>query len=282
MRSGGPPSGAGQSPEPGRIPAPIAGGGEPRVLVVLPTYNEKDTIHRVLEGVLAVGENIDVLVIDDGSPDGTGDDVARVAENEPRVRLLRRPGKQGLASAYVTGFRTGVDEGYDVVVEMDADLSHRPEDLPRILEAVASYDMVIGSRYVPGGEVTNWSRARVALSKGGNAYARGMLRFPIADSTSGFRAYRRHVLESLLADGITSEGYAFQIELAYRAWRSGFSVGEVPILFREREHGRSKLSRRIVVEALWRVGTWGVKDRFAKTPSRARSGRPASPSSKPL
>jgi apolipoprotein N-acyltransferase len=284
MRSGraGGPGAPGRSPDPGRIPAPIAGGGEPRVLVVLPTYNEKDTIRPVLDGVLAVGENIDVLVIDDGSPDGTGDDVARVAETEPRVRLLRRPGKQGLASAYMTGFRTGVEEGYDVVVEMDADLSHRPEDLPRILEAVASYDMVIGSRYVPGGEVTNWSRVRVALSKGGNAYARRMLRFPIADSTSGFRAYRRHVLESLLADGITSEGYAFQIELAYRAWRSGFSVGEVPILFREREHGRSKLSRRIVLEALWRVGTWGVRDRVAKAPSKARSDRPPSPQSKPL
>ena len=262
-------------------PVPIAGGGEPRVLVVLPTYNEKDTIRRVLDGVLAAGENIDALVIDDGSPDGTGDDVARLAEDEPRVRLLRRPGKQGLASAYMTGFRIGVDEGYDVVVEMDADLSHRPEDLPRILDAMASYDMVIGSRYVPGGEVTNWSRARVALSKGGNAYARGMLRFPIADSTSGFRAYRRHVLESLLDDGITSEGYAFQIELAYRAWRSGFSVGEVPIQFREREHGRSKLSRRIVAEALWRVGTWGVKDRFAKPARRdpRSTARPASPKS---
>ncbi|HEX2089345.1 MAG TPA: apolipoprotein N-acyltransferase [Actinomycetota bacterium] len=276
-----PPGAEDESTEAGPIPAPIAGGGEPRVLVVLPTYNEKDTIRRVLDGVLAVGENIHVLVIDDGSPDGTGDDVARVADNEPRVRLLRRPGKQGLASAYLTGFRIGVEEGYDVVVEMDADLSHRPEDLPRILEALASYDVVIGSRYVPGGEVTNWSRTRVALSKGGNAYARGMLRFPIADSTSGFRAYRRHVLESFLTDGITSEGYAFQIELAYRAWRSGFSVGEVPIRFREREHGRSKLSRRIVAEALWRVGTWGLRDRFAKRPV-ARSGGSPSPFSKSL
>ncbi|MDP8955349.1 MAG: polyprenol monophosphomannose synthase [Actinomycetota bacterium] len=249
---------------------------------MLPTYNEKDTIRGVLDGVLAIGPNINVLVIDDGSPDGTGDDVAAVAENEPRVRLLRRPGKQGLASAYMTGFRIGVEDGYDVVVEMDADLSHRPEDLPRILDAIASYDMVIGSRYVPGGEVTNWSRSRVALSKGGNAYARTMLRFPIADSTSGFRAYRRYVLESLLADGISSEGYAFQIELAYRAWRSGFSVGEVPILFREREHGRSKLSRRIVAEALWRVGAWGVKDRFAKAPSQTRSRPSSAPSAKPL
>ena len=251
-----------------RAPVRIAGAAEPRVLVVLPTYNEKETVQRVIAGVLETGGSIDVLVIDDGSPDGTGDDVERLSRTQPRVRLLRRPGKQGLASAYLTGFRIGVEEGYDVVVEMDADLSHRPEDLPRILDAVATYDVVIGSRYVPGGEVTNWSRARVALSKGGNAYARGLLRFPIADSTSGFRAYRRHVLESLLAEGITSDGYAFQIELAYRAWRSGFSVGEVPIQFREREHGRSKLSRRIVVEALWRVGTWGVKDRLAKSPSR--------------
>ena len=275
----GPAPGPAQARDDHPVRAPIAGAAEPRVLVVLPTYNEKDTIRRVLDGVLALGRHIDVLVIDDGSPDGTGDLVARVSSTDPRVRLLRRPGKQGLASAYMRGFRTGVEEGYDVVVEMDADLSHRPEDLPRILDAVASYDMVIGSRYVPGGEVTNWSRSRIALSKGGNAYARGLLRFPIADSTSGFRAYRRHVLEFLLSEGITSEGYAFQIELAYRAWRSGFSVGEVPIQFREREHGRSKLSRRIVVEALWRVGTWGVKDRFAKPPSE--SGIKTAPRSSP-
>jgi apolipoprotein N-acyltransferase len=250
-------------------PLPIGGGGEPRVLVVLPTFNERATIRRVLEGVLAVGSTVNALVIDDNSPDGTGDYVAELSTTEPRVSLHRRPGKQGLASAYMTGFRKGVDEGYDVVVEMDADLSHRPQDLPRLLEAVASYDMVIGSRYVPGGEVTNWSKARVALSKGGNAYARAMLRFPIADATSGFRAYRRGVLQSLLQDGTTSEGYAFQIELAYRAWRSGFSVGEVPIQFHERQHGRSKLSRRIVAEALWRVGSWGVKDRFARNHAKA-------------
>ena len=247
---------------PNRIPVSVSGGGEPKVLVVLPTFNEKATIRRVLDGILAVGQNVDALVIDDNSPDGTGEEVAAFAAEQARVRLLRRPGKQGLASAYMTGFRKAVDDGYDVVVEMDADLSHRPEDLPRILDAVATYDVVIGSRYVPGGEVTNWSRSRVALSKGGNAYARMLLRFPVADATSGFRAYRRHAVESLLSQGITSEGYAFQIELAYRAWRSGFSVGEVPIQFREREHGRSKLSRRIVAEALWRVGSWGLRDRF--------------------
>jgi apolipoprotein N-acyltransferase len=271
-------------PERGRVRGddrlPVAGGGEPRVLVVLPTFNERATIGRVLEGILAAGPNVHALVIDDNSPDGTGEEVARIGEGEPRVKLLRRPGKQGLASAYLTGFRTGVEDGYDVVVEMDADLSHRPEDLPGILNGVASYDVVIGSRYVPGGGVTNWSKARVALSKGGNAYARGMLRFPITDSTSGFRAYRRHALQSLLDGGITSEGYAFQIELAYRAWRSGFSVGEVPIQFREREHGRSKLSRRIVLEALWRVGTWGVRDRFGR---RTRGGpRSDRPSPRPL
>jgi apolipoprotein N-acyltransferase len=245
-----------------RLPLPISGAQEPRVLVVLPTYNEGATIETVVDGVLATGPNIEALVIDDNSPDGTGDLVSKLAEREARVRLVRRPSKQGLASAYLTGFRIALAEGYDIVVEMDADLSHRPQDLPELLEGGARFDLTIGSRYIPGGGVSNWSRSRVALSKAGNAYARVALRLPVSDATSGFRAYRRRVLERLLAVGIRSEGYAFQIELAYKAWRNGFTIGEVPITFREREHGKSKLSRRIVLEAIFKVAQWGLRDRF--------------------
>ena len=241
---------------------PISGGADPRVLVVLPTYNERETIGRVLAGVLAAGPNVEALVMDDNSPDGTGEVVAALSEQEPRVRMIRRSGKLGLASAYILGFRTALEDGYDVVVEMDSDLSHRPEDLPALLSGVADHDMVIGSRYVPGGEVTNWSRARVVLSKAGNAYARVVLGLPVSDATSGFRAYRRQALATLLDGGISSDGYGFQIELAYRAWRAGLRIAEVPIRFREREHGRSKLSRRIVVEALFNVARWGVRDRL--------------------
>lgn len=255
--------------------APIAGGA-PRVLVILPTYNERETVARVLGGVLDAGPAVEALVVDDGSPDGTAEIVAALARDEPRIRLLQRPGKQGLASAYLLGFRRGLEEGFDVIVEMDADLSHRPQDLPGLIAGSERHDLTIGSRYVPGGGVTNWSRGRVALSRAGNAYARLVLGLPLTDSTSGFRAFRRGLLQALVSDGITSDGYAFQIELAYRAWRMGFAVGEVPIVFREREHGRSKISRRIVVEALWKVGRWGVRDRIL-----SRRGRAAPPASVP-
>lgn len=261
-----PPAGERQASGPDGIPhlqpLPISGAADPKVLVVLPTYNERETIVPVLEGVLAASPNIDALVVDDNSPDGTGHVVADLAQREPRIRLVGRSGKMGLASAYVLGFRQALDDGYDVVVEMDADLSHRPQDLPALLEAVVDRDLVIGSRYVPGGQVTNWSKTRVALSKTGNAYARIFLGLPVADATSGFRAYRRDALATLLQGGIHSDGYAFQIELAYRAWRAGLKIAEVPISFREREHGRSKLSRRIVVEALYNVAKWGVRDRI--------------------
>jgi dolichol-phosphate mannosyltransferase len=241
--------------------------------VILPTYNEAATIRPVLEGVLAAGPNVSALVVDDGSPDGTARLVEDVAAGEPRVRLLRRDRKLGLASAYLTGFRRGIDEGYDVLVEMDADLSHRPEDLPSVIDGTDRFDLSIGSRYVPGGAVSNWSRARLALSKGGNAYARAVLGIPVRDVTSGFRAYRRAALQRLLSEPVASDGYGFQVELAYRAWRAGMGVGEVPITFREREHGRSKLSRRIVLEALWQVTRWGLRDRVGRrTPAVRAAG----------
>jgi glycosyltransferase involved in cell wall biosynthesis len=245
-----------RGPEPDPLPE------EPRILVVLPTYEEKDTIATVLEGLLEIPVRLDALVVDDASPDGTASIVRRIAEVDPRVRLLERPAKSGLASAYADGFRVGMTEGYDLLVEMDSDLSHRPEELPRLLEAAGNHDLVIGSRYVAGGSVTNWSRPRLWLSRAGNAYARGCLGFEVRDSTSGFRVYRRWALARLMERPIRSDGYGFQVELVHRAWLGGQRIGEVPITFSEREHGRSKISRRIVVEALWAVTRWGVRARL--------------------
>jgi apolipoprotein N-acyltransferase len=255
------------------LPIQISGGEEARVLVVLPTYNERATILQVISGVLKAVPGAEVLVIDDGSPDGTGDAVAAVAKEEARVRLLRRSGKMGLASAYLLGFGQAIADGFDLAVEMDADLSHVPEELPALLQGGTVHDLTIGSRYVPGGSVTNWSRSRIALSRAGNLYARLMLGIPVSDATSGYRLYRRPLLEALLAERTTSDGYAFQIEMAYRAWRMGFSLGEVPISFRERQHGRSKLSRAIVVEALFKVTQWGIRDRLRR-PRAAREPLP--------
>jgi apolipoprotein N-acyltransferase len=234
-----------------------------RAAVILPTYNERDTVEQVVDRLLAA-TGADVKVVDDSSPDGTGEVVRKLAEREPRVSLIERPEKGGLASAYLDGFVLAIAEGYDLVVEMDADLSHRPEELPGLLEAAGRAHMAIGSRYVPGGSVRNWSLFRRILSRGGNLYVRILLGLPVADSTSGFRAYRRESLRELVTHQIRSEGYAFQVELAYRAWRRGMVVAEVPITFEERRHGHSKLSRAIVVEALWHVLLWALRDRVVR------------------
>jgi apolipoprotein N-acyltransferase len=247
--------------EPGPLPS------RPRTLVILPTYNERATIGSVLDGLSETGSDLDLLVVDDGSPDGTGEIVRERSQTDPHVRLVERPRKSGLASAYAVGFDRAIADGYDLAVEMDSDLSHRPEELPRLLEAAQRHHMVIGSRYVPGGSVTNWSRARVALSKAGNLYARFCLGFDVHDATSGFRVYRREALAEIIATPITSDGYGFQIELVHRAWNLGLSVGEAPISFRERERGQSKISRRIVVEALWLVTLWGLRARFRPDPA---------------
>jgi apolipoprotein N-acyltransferase len=243
-------------------PAPLSPDRR-RTLVILPTYDERDTIEWVVARVLALPEPVDILVVDDSSPDGTGELVAAIAARERRVRLLERPAKSGLASAYLDGFRLALADSYELIVEMDSDLSHEPEELPALLAAAgARLDLAIGSRYVPGGSVTDWSRARVALSKAGNAYARFMLGIPFRDATSGYRVYRRQLIEELIVAPVHSDGYGFQIELVMRAWNAGYHVGEVPITFREREHGHSKISRRIVVEALWLVTVWGLRERF--------------------
>ena len=248
--------------------------GERRTLVILPTFNERETVEAVISGVLHAAPQVDVLVIDDASPDGTGTIVRSVAAREPRVRLIERPLKSGLASAYATGFRRALEEGYDLIVEMDADLSHQPDELPRLLQGAEHHDLTVGSRYVPGGAVTNWGLLRRTLSRAGNSYARAMLRIPVADSTSGFRVFRRSLLRFLVQRAIQSEGYGFQIELVDRAWKGGFSVGQVPITFREREHGHSKISRRIVFEALWLVTVWGLRDRLRGGRSRPNGTAP--------
>jgi apolipoprotein N-acyltransferase len=246
-----------------------------RTLVLLPTLEEHETIGDVIDRLLALPEAVDLLVIDDASPDGTAA-IAKERAGTGRVEVLERPGKMGLASAYVTGFGYAMERGYDLVIEMDSDLSHRPEELSGLLAGAAEADLVIGSRYIPGGSVTNWSRSRVLLSKAGNAYARLSLGFPIHDATSGFRVYRSRLIAYILQNPPSAEGYGFQIELALRAWRDGFAVTERPISFREREHGHSKLSRRIVVEALWLVAVWGVKARLT-----SKQAVPAAPHDNP-
>ncbi|MDP9184953.1 MAG: polyprenol monophosphomannose synthase [Actinomycetota bacterium] len=237
-----------------------------RALAILPTYEERDTIETVIRGVLEA-PGVDVLVVDDSSPDGTGDVVRAIAATEPRVRLTERPAKSGLASAYLEGFRAALTGAYDLAIEMDSDLSHDPQELPVLLAAAGTHDLVVGSRYVPGGSVTNWSRARVLLSRTGNTYARFMLGLPIHDATSGYRVYRRGLLEDLLRRPFAAEGYGFQIELVLRAHRLGYDVAEAPITFREREFGESKISRSIVAEALWMVTRWGLQLRLRTRPS---------------
>ncbi len=232
-----------------------------RALVVLPTYNEAGTIRTVVEGVLASSRDVDVLVVDDNSPDGTGAIADRLAAENARVRVLHRPGKGGLGPAYIAGFGQGLARDYDALIEMDSDLSHDPEDVARLLAAAADHDLVIGSRYVPGGATRNWSASRRALSRAGTAYAKLVLGLPLSDATGGFRCYRRAVVEAIPLTDIRSQGYAFQIEMAWRAWILGFKVGEIPIVFTERREGASKMSRSIVLEALAKVLRWGLKRR---------------------
>ncbi len=222
-------------------------------LVIIPTYNERENLPLLLPQVLAFQE-LSVLVVDDGSPDGTGDIVASEMEHNERVHLLRRAGKQGLGTAYVAGFRYALERGADYIFEMDADFSHDPRYLPDLLHAAETvYDLVIGSRYVPGGGTTDWGLGRQLISRGGNIYARLILGLPVADMTGGYRCYRREALEAIDLDHIRSNGYSFQIEMAYRVHQASLRVGEVPIVFPDRRVGASKMSKNIVFEALSNV-----------------------------
>jgi len=245
-----------------------------RALVVVPTYNEIATLERVVRGALAAAGDLDVLVVDDGSPDGTGDLADRLAAESARVQVLHRAGKSGLGSAYKQGFAWGLDRGYDVLCEMDADLSHDPADLARLLAALDGADLAIGSRYVPGGGVVDWPLHRRMLSRAGNLYFRVCTRLPVADATAGFRAYRRPVIEEVGLASLRAEGYAFQLEMALRTWRLGFVIAEVPITFVERSEGASKISRTIVIEALWRAVLWGLRGPRRAAPRHPRSAAP--------
>jgi dolichol-phosphate mannosyltransferase len=233
-----------------------------RVLVIVPTYNEAENIAGVLGRLSAVLPQVHVLVVDDGSPDGTGMIADGLAAADARVHVLHRTAKAGLGAAYLAGFAWGLDRCYDVLVEMDADGSHRPEDLPALLRALADADLVLGSRWVPGGSVVNWPLRRKLISRAGTTYARLALGVELRDVTGGFRAYRRHALEELGLAEVHSQGYCFQIDLAWRAVTRGLKVVEVPITFVERELGVSKMSGGIVFEAIWRVTRWGFAKRF--------------------
>ncbi len=248
-----------------------------RSLVVIPTYNERDNIEAMVERVLALPDGLDLLVVDDGSPDGTAA-LVRQLQNQAggRLHLSERSGKLGLGTAYVHGFRWGLERGYDFLFEMDADFSHNPDDLPRLLAACRDegYDLAIGSRYITGVNVVNWPMSRVLLSYFASAYVRLITGMKIRDATAGFKCYRRAVLETLLAEPIRFVGYAFQIEMKFRAWKYGFRIVEVPIIFTERAAGQSKMSGRIVREAIWgviqlKVGSWFRKWQRPAIPERS-------------
>lgn len=234
-----------------------------RVLVIVPTYNEAENIGPIVGRVRAAVPDAHVLIADDNSPDGTGKlaDELVAADEAGAVHVLHRRGKEGLGAAYLAAFRWGLERGYSVLVEMDADGSHQPEELPRLLTALSGADVVLGSRWVSGGRVVNWPRYREFISRGGSVYSRLLLGVPIRDVTGGFRAFRRNALEGIELGEVASQGYCFQVDLAWRAVKAGYRVVEVPITFVERERGTSKMSRDIVVEAFWRVGVWGVADR---------------------
>jgi dolichol-phosphate mannosyltransferase len=231
------------------------------VLVVIPTYNERDNIESIISRLQAALPKTHVLVVDDNSPDGTGEIADRLAADDDRVHVLHRTEKVGLGAAYVAGFRWGLERDYAVLVEMDADGSHAPEDLPRLLDALSDADLVIGSRYVPGGKIVNWPFRRHFFSWGANLYTRVALGAKVKDITAGFRAYRREALEKIRIDNVASQGYCFQIDLGWRTIEAGFTVVEVPITFTEREHGRSKMSGDVISEALIRVTKWGLRRR---------------------
>ena len=228
-----------------------------KALVIIPTYNERDNIGKVLEPVLGTNERIEVLIIDDNSPDGTGELADSLAASNPRIHVLHRQGKLGLGSAYREGFRYALEHDYELVFEMDADFSHDPRYLPDFFEAVKDNDLVIGSRYVSGVNVVNWPMRRLLLSYGASFYTRAITGMPIRDPTGGFKCFRRKVLESLDLNRISSDGYSFQIEVNFKVWRKKFRIKEIPIVFVDRHSGTSKMSRKIVFEAVWMV--WWLK-----------------------
>lgn len=234
-----------------------------KVLVVIPTYNEADNIESIVSRIRKAQPQINILIADDNSPDGTGEIADRLAEDE-HIHVLHRQGKEGLAAAYIAGFRWGLDQGYQVLVEHDADGSHQPEELHLLFEALESADQVKGSRYVPGGKLVNWPKSREALSKLGNLWVRIWLGIKVKDATGGFNAFRAETLRTIDLDGVQAAGYAFQVDLTWRVIQAGLKVAEVPITFVERELGASKMSQKIIVEAMLLVARWGIKHRISQ------------------
>lgn len=229
-----------------------------KALVIIPTYNESQNIKAIIGEIFSLSiENLHVLIVDDNSPDGTADIVKEVQQSNPNVHLLERPGKAGLGTAYVDGFRYALERDYDRIIEMDADFSHDPKELPNLLEASKEKDVVIGSRYVKGVNVVNWPLGRLILSVFASKYTRIITGLPLNDCTAGFKCFRREVLETIDLDNIHSDGYSFQIEMHFKAWKKGFSLGEIPIVFVDRAAGSSKMSKKIVREAIWVV--WKLK-----------------------
>ena len=237
-----------------------------RALVIVPTYNERFNIARLIPAVLAQDPSLEMLVVDDASPDGTGGVVDAIAANNDRVHVIHREGKLGLGTAYIAGFRWALERKYDLIFEMDADFSHNPERLPEFLETVREADLVLGSRYQDGRvNVVNWPMSRLFLSYAANIYARAVTGLPVSDTTGGFKCFRRNVLESIDLTSVKSNGYAFQIEMSFRAWKRGFRLVEIPIVFVDRTEGVSKMSKKIVREAIWmvwRLRWWSLTGRI--------------------
>jgi len=224
-----------------------------KALVIFPTYNEKENIAKIIHAVLPLDPRINVLVVDDSSPDGTGEIVRRIAGEDSRVNLLSRDKKDGLGRAYIAGFKWGLARGYDYLFEMDADFSHSPQYLPDFLREIKDYDLIIGSRYISGVNVINWPMSRLLLSYFANSYSRWVTGLPLRDATGGFKLFRRQALEAINLDAVRSNGYSFQIEVSMRVWKKKLRLKEIPIVFVDRLHGTSKMSKRIVREAIWMV-----------------------------
>lgn len=239
-------------------------------LIIIPTYNERENVEAISRAVLDVAPGCDLLFVDDSSPDGTGLLVDQLAAQDERIRVLHRSSKNGLGRAYIAGFKQALQKGYEFIFEMDADFSHNPADIPRMKEAAMEADVVLGSRYLNGIRVINWPLHRLILSRGAGSYVRWITGMPFTDPTGGFKCFRRRVLETIALDQVTSNGYSFQIEMTHAAWQAGFRIREVPIVFEERRVGSSKMSRRIVGEALLTVWRLLFRARLRRSPPRHR------------
>ena len=235
-----------------------------KALIVIPTYNEIENIERIIKAIFSYQPDINILVVDDNSPDGTGDLVKKIQKDQKTIHLLERPGKQGLGAAYMAGFKFALQNGYEYIFEMDADFSHDPKEIPQFLKAIDTSDLVLGSRYIRGVNVVNWPLKRLLLSYYANVYTRLVTGMPICDATGGYKCFRRKVLEQIDFDKIHSTGYAFQIELTFKAWRKGFTVSEIPIIFIDRVFGESKLSKKIMYEAMFLVWKLRLSSIFNK------------------